>query len=186
MKHALALLLLLAAGVAHAVPWDIVQDETRIEVDAEYLGGIVTMRFDTVLGEVDFDARRPERVKASIVVPVAQVETGLGFVNALIRGRDFLNERQFPQISFRVTELVQTSKSTADIYGDMTLLGVTRPMLFRGEVFRYGPAKSDPDKFQAGFTLKGNVDRRSFGHTSGFPQLAAVFPVRIRLLMQSR
>jgi len=68
----------------------------------------------------------------------------------------------------------------------MTLRGVTRPVTFQAKVFAYGPAKADPARFEAGFDLSGSVDRTAFGSTGGVPDVAAVLPVHIRLLMTSR
>ena len=52
-------------------------------------------------------------------------------------------------------------------------------------MIRYGPAQDDPDRFEAGFDLTGSIDRTAFGSTGGLPQVAAVLPVRIRLVMHS-
>jgi hypothetical protein len=62
---------------------------------------------------------------------------------------------------------------------------VTRPVNFQAKVFAYGPAKDDPGRFEAGFDLSGSVDRTAFGSTGGLPEVAAVLPVHIRLLMSS-
>lgn len=87
-------------------------------------------------------------------------------------------------IDFRLTGLRQTSKQTADLTGEMTLRGVTRPVAFAAQVIRYGPA-ADPSRFEAGFDLTGRIDRTDFGSTGGLPEVAAVLPVHIRLLMHS-
>ena len=70
--------------------------------------------------------------------------------------------------------------------GRITLRGVTRPVGFKAEVFRFGPADDDPDSFEAGFNLTGQIDRTEFGSTGGLPEVGAVLPVRIRLLMRSQ
>lgn len=185
VRLVLVLLLLLPVAV-RAAAWDIARDETRVEVDVGYLSGKVTLVFPEVNGTVQFDERRPSAARADISVPVAPVESGLGIVNGLVKSRDYLDAANHPEIHFTLDRLEQTSDQTADIYGRMTLLGVTRPILFRAKVFRYGPANSDPSRFEAGFDLTGQVDRRTFGNTSGLPQVAAVLPVRIHLLMRSR
>ena len=185
MLRAIVLIFVLWPALVLAAPWDIVQEHTRIEVDVVYLGSTVTMRFETVQGSVDFDANRPERAKADIVVPVAQVETGLGLVNGIVRSRDYLNAREFPEIRFQLERLERTSDSTADIYGKMTLLGVTQPILFRAKLFRYS-ANESSGKFEAGFNLTGQVDRRSYGNMTALSQVSAVLPIRIQLLMRER
>ncbi len=179
-------MLLIFAALAYplkAAPWGIIDPDTRVEVGVPWLGNVVRMRFDDVSGAIDFDARRPDRARADILVDVTTVETGLGIVNAFVKGPDYLNARAFPQIRFQLDRLEQTTKSTADIYGRITFLGITRPVLFKATAFRYGPNDDQSGRFEAGFDLSGEIDRRSYGHTTGLPEIAAVLPVRIRLLM---
>jgi polyisoprenoid-binding protein YceI len=63
---------------------------------------------------------------------------------------------------------------------------VTRPVRFEAQVFAYGPAKDDPQRFEAGFDLTGQIDRTDFGSNGGLPEVSALLPVHIRLLMTSR
>lgn len=184
MRLLIALLLLLPQ-MAFAAAWSIVPGDTRVAVDVPWKGNVVTMRFDTVRGTVQFDERHPERAKADISIATTDVETGLGIVNAFVKGEGYLDARRYPEIRFRLERLVQTSKSTADVFGQITMLGVTKPIGLKAQVFRYGPSPDAPGHFDAGFNLNGAVDRREFGNTTGYPDIAAVLPVRIRLLMRS-
>ena len=61
-----------------------------------------------------------------------------------------------------------------------------RPIIFKAKLFRYAPTRGDATRFDAGFDLKGLIDRRQFGNTTGFPDVSALLPVRIRLLLRSR
>ena len=181
-----ALMLALLAGPLQAATWYLDKSETEIAVIVGYLGSQVTVNFNTFDGRIEFDDRRPQDAKAVITVSSADVETGLGIVNQMVRSPDYLNAAAYPTITFRLDRLVQTSKSTADIFGTITLLGVSKPVLFKAEVFRYGPSKSDPTLREAGFNLTSQIDRREFGNDTGIPAVSAVLPVRIRLLMRSR
>ncbi|MEM8870180.1 MAG: YceI family protein [Pseudomonadota bacterium] len=170
---------------ASADNWSIVKGETRVEVDVAYRGATVTLNFETVAGNILFDEKRPEIAKASIAVATRNVETGVGLVNAFVKGPDYLAAEAFPQMDFRLDRLVQTSASTADVFGQITMRGITRPAEFKATVFAYGPSEADADRFDAGFNLSGVVDRAQFGSTAGAPQVATMLPVRIRLLMRS-
>jgi polyisoprenoid-binding protein YceI len=178
-------LLILLPQMAFAAAWSIVPGDTRVAVDVPWMGNVVTMRFDTVRGVVEFDRRHPERAKAEISVATGDVETGLGIVNAFVKSRGYLNAKAYPEIRFRLERLEQTSKSTADVFGQITIFGVTKPIGLKAEVFRYGPSPDAEGRFDAGFNLSGAVDRREFGNTTGYPEVAAVLPVRIHLLMRS-
>jgi polyisoprenoid-binding protein YceI len=185
MLRALTIIALLLPGVAAAVPWTL-SPETTVTVEVPWQGRSVPLDFPRIAGEIDFDERRPERASARIAVDARAVETGVGPVNALARSRDFLAAAEHPTIVFVLDRLVRTSPSTAEVYGDITLRGVTRAIAFQAVVLRYGPAKDDPARFEAGFDLTGSIDRTAFGSTGGLPAVPPVLPIRIRLLMTSK
>jgi polyisoprenoid-binding protein YceI len=170
---------------ALAVPWKL-DPGTTVAVDVGWEGRTVTVRFPSLSGDVDFDEKRPEQAHATISVAADQATTGVAVVDQLVRSRDYLGAAQFPTIRFQLDRLTQTSTSTAEIEGRVTLRGVTKPLTLQAEVFRYGPAKDDPSRFEAGFTLSGEIDRTAFGSTGGLPEVSAVLPVHIRLLMTSK
>jgi polyisoprenoid-binding protein YceI len=184
LKPLILLLALLPAAVA-AAPWKL-DAATTVTADVGWEGRTVAVRFPGLSGDVDFDAAHPERAHATITAPAGQATTGVPVVDGLIRGADYLAADRYPTITFRLDRLAQTSKNTADIEGRITLRGVTRPLSLKAQVFAYGPAEDDPDRFEAGFNLTGEIDRTQFGSTGGLPGVAAVMPLRIRLLMTSR
>ena len=185
MLKSLLLVLALLPVPAAAVPWKL-DPATTVTADVGWEGKTVKVRFPTLSGDIDFDQDHPERTNASIAVAARDATTGVGVVDSLLRSRDYLGAEQYPTITFQLDKLTQTSKSTAEVAGRMTLRGVTRPVTFHARVFAYGPAKADPGRFEAGFDLSGSVDRTDFGSTGGLPEVAADLPVHIRLLMTSR
>jgi polyisoprenoid-binding protein YceI len=186
MPRALCLLaiLVIAAGAA-ASAWRL-DPATRIAADVAWQGRSVEVRFPDVAGAVEFDPDHPERARATIRVSARTATTGLPPADALLRGRDYLDAARYPEITFSLDRLTRTSSETAEILGGITLRGVTRPVTFSARVFRYGPAADDPLRFEAGFDLSGRIDRTEFGSTGGLPDVAAVLPVRIHLLMRSQ
>jgi polyisoprenoid-binding protein YceI len=185
MIRLLCLLLLFPPALATAAPWRL-DPASSIAADVDWEGKTVVVRFPGISGEVDFDADNPEGAKAAITVSARDATTGVAVVDGLIKSRDYLGADQYPSITFRLDKLSQTSKTTADVAGRITLRGVTRPLRLEAKVFAYGPAKDDPGRFEAGFNLTGQIDRTEFGSTGGLPYVAAVLPIHIRLLMTSR
>ena len=185
MLKPLVVVLALLPLPAAAASWKL-DPATTVTTDVGWEGRTVQVRFPTLSGDVDFDQNHPERARASISVAARDATTGVAVVDSLLRSRDYLGAEQYPTITFQLDKLTQTSKSTAEVAGRMTLRGVTRPVTFQARVFAYGPAKADPGRFEAGFDLSGSVDRTDFGSTGGLPEVAADLPVHIRLLMTSR
>jgi polyisoprenoid-binding protein YceI len=169
---------------AAAAPWKL-EPGTTVAVEVAWQGRNVAVRFPQLDGQVDFDQAHPEQAKATISVAAGAATTGVAVVDQLVRSRDYLDAAQYPTIGFRLDKLTQTSKQTADIAGRITLRGVTKPVTFKATVTRYGPAADHPKRFEAGFDLTGSIDRTEFGSEGGLPEVSAVLPVRIHLLMAS-
>lgn len=184
MLKPLCLLIALLPLPALAAPWKL-DPATTVTADVDWEGKTVQVRFPTLSGSIDFDQSRPESAKADISVAAKDATTGVAVVDSLVRSRDYLGAEQYPTITFHLDRLTQTSKSTADIDGRITLRGVTKPVSFKAQVFAYGPAKDDPARFEAGFNLSGEIDRTAFGSTGGLPEVSSVLPLQIRLLMTS-
>jgi polyisoprenoid-binding protein YceI len=185
MRLLFALVLWLLPALAAAATWSVVEDETWVEVDVKYRGMVVTMHFDTVRGNILFDEKRPQTARASIAVGTRDVTTGFFIADRVVRSKDYLNVDQYPRVDFWLDKLVRTSDSTADIFGHVRFWDVEQPVTLKATVFRYGPNADAGGRFDAGFTLSGEIDRTEFGHTTGLPQVAAVLPIRIHLLMRS-
>lgn len=185
LRLAVILGLALAPCVAAAAPWKL-DPATEVSVDVPWRGSDVLVRFSGLQGQVDFDEKSPEAAKARISVAAGSAETGVGVVNALVKSAGYLDAAEFPTISFQLDKLTRLSKNEAKVDGRLTLRGVTKPVTFDAKVFRYGPAKDDPDKFEAGFDIRGKIDRTQFGSTGGVPEVPADLDLRIRLLMSSQ
>lgn len=184
MLKSLALIALLLPGAAFGASWTL-DSSTTVAVDVGWKGSNVVVKFPTVSGTVDFDQNAPSRAQATITVATADATAGNPIVDALVRSDDYLGARTWPQITFQLDKLTQTSKSTARAAGRITLRGVTHPETFDATVFRYGPSKDNPKRFEAGFDISGSIDRTQFGSTGGAPDVASDLPVRIHLLMIS-
>lgn len=181
----LALLLCVLPALAQARDWTI-GPETTVQVEAGWNGSIVNVRFPTLRGRILFDEKNIAATQATIEVATGDATTGVGLVDRLVRSEDYLGADRYPTITFHLDRLVQTSRSTADVTGRITLRDVTRPAAFKALVIRYGPDPAAPAVFDAGFDITGQIDRVAFGSTGGLPEVSAVLPVHIRLMMSSQ
>ena len=184
MLARLALVLALLPATAAAAPWRL-DPATTIAVDVPWEGATVTVRFPAPTGTVDFDPRNPAAARATVTVSAGGATTGVPVVDALVKSAGYLDADRWPAMTFRLDRLTPTSRQTATVAGRLTLRGVTRPVAFDAQVIRFGPAPDHPGRFEAGFDLAGALDRTAFGSTGGLPQVPAVLPIRIRLLMHS-
>ena len=86
------------------------------------------------------------------------------FDEEITRGDKFLNADKFSTITFKSTKVVQAGK-TLKVTGDLTFLGVTKPVTLLGSVV--GSVEKHPfmGKGVVGFSVTGTVKRSDWGMT---------------------
>jgi polyisoprenoid-binding protein YceI len=113
--------------------------------------GYVHGRFNDFAGKIDLDPAKPANSSVQITVQAASVDTAFEKRDQHLKSPDFFNAKQFPTITFQSKQVKVTGKETADVTGELTLLGVTKPVT--AKVTHVGSA----DKligFEARFQLK--------------------------------
>ena len=117
--------------------------------------------FRGVSGNLRFD---PSEITASSVeatIDVKTVNTGVDARDSHLRGPEFFDTDKFPTMTFKSTSVKKTGDGF-DVYGDLTLHGVTKPVTLRLE--SPGKPQTDPKGQQhAGFTATTTVNRKDFG-----------------------
>ena len=94
-------------------------------------------------------------------VDVASVSVSEPNLNGHLLSPDFFDAERNPQLSFRSTA-IRVSGDELDIDGDLTLKGVTRPVIITGTIS--GPVTHAFDgSSRLGLELKTVIDRTAFG-----------------------
>ena len=111
----------------------------RIENDTSQVGFCVSSKFSEVKGHFhEFSgglALAPRSAQsgdeqAMIVINTASLDTDGALVEAMIRGERFFDVEKYPEILFVSRDFEWTGKNTATISGDLTVHGVTKPVVF--------------------------------------------------------
>lgn len=130
--------------------------------------------FTDLQADLDFDPQNPTAMKVEARVRTDSLEThfrdpALNF-NAIVTGPDFLDAARFPEITFTSTEIVLTGPDTADVTGDLTLHGVTRPITLQVTYNGgWGAMSLDVTGARIGFSATGTLLRSEFGLGYGVP-----------------
>ena len=77
-----------------------------------------------------------------------------------LQAPDFFDAERYPEITFRSTS-IDISGDDAEIDGELTVKGVTKPVHASGAV--NGPAEDFAGQTRLGFTLETTIDRSAFG-----------------------
>jgi polyisoprenoid-binding protein YceI len=148
---------------------------TRVLFKVNHLGfSTYIAPFTGVDATLTFSPEAPETMALQATIQASSVETlypdpSFDF-NALITGPDFLDAAQFPTITFTSTTITLTGDKTADVTGDLTLHGITKPVTlavtYNGG---WGAMPMDPAGARIGFSATGSLNRSDFGIAYGLP-----------------
>jgi polyisoprenoid-binding protein YceI len=79
-----------------------------------------------------------------------------------LKSADFFNSAEHPELRF-VSNKYEANGDEAKLYGDLTIRGITQPIVLNVEA---GGVVVDPyGQTKAGFTVTGKISRKSFGLT---------------------
>lgn len=169
---AAAILSIGAAAPAAAADFKLDPDHTMAVFVVDHLGySNMIGRFNDVSGTFSFDPATPEQAKISMVIDTASVDTNHKRRDDHLRGPDFFNAQEFPQMTFESTKVDVTGERTGKVTGDLTLLGVTKPVTLDVTFNKMEPHPLPPYKkvLTAGFSVRGTIKRSDFGMTYFLP-----------------
>ena len=137
-----------------------------------------TASFDKVAGTLQFDPANPSAMTVEATIDPKSLDLNAppaGFHDA-VTGKEFLDSALFPAITFKSTKVAVTGLKTADVTGDLTLHGVTKPVTL-AVTFNGGWAANAFDGARVGFSAKGVIKRSAFGMGMGLPAPGTNFGV---------
>ncbi len=105
-------------------------------------------------------AENPLESTVNATVQMASIDTRDADRDQHLRTNDFFDVERHPTMTFRSTKL-ERAGSEYKLHGDLTIRGVTRPVVLDLEVG--GVAKDPWGNTRAGFTVSGTINRKDFG-----------------------
>ena len=131
----------------------------------------VTGDFHDIKGEVLLDEQKPNDSSVDVTIGTSSIDTGLAARDDVLRSPAFFSVDKFPSISFKSTKVRKTGNKTADVLGDLTLLGVTKPVTLKVTFNRVAPDQMRGNATVAGFTATGAIKRSDFGMKTYLPYI---------------
>jgi polyisoprenoid-binding protein YceI len=118
--------------------------------------------FPNATGTLTIDPRAVGSAKVDIKIPIMGVETTNKELNAEFISSEFFDFGKFRTAHFVSTQVVRTGPRTAKMTGDLTLHGVTKPIVLNVTFNGAGP-NSFSKVLTLGFKAEGMVKRSDFG-----------------------
>jgi polyisoprenoid-binding protein YceI len=164
MKRMLMSLLALSlwAGVAHADTYAIDPAHSSVSFTVSHVIGRVTGHFDKFSGSCNYDANKTSSWATQASIDAASINTGIEKRDNHLRSPDFFDVQKYPTLSFKSTGVTDANGNKAKLHGDLTMHGVTKPVVLDLEVL--GTAKDPFGKgTRLGASAKGRVARLDYG-----------------------
>lgn len=136
-----------------------------------------TARFADIDATIDLNPTDPEKSTVTATINPASVKTDYpypdkkDFDQKLASHEEWFNADKFPKITFTSTHLEKTSETTGKLTGDLTFLGVTKPVTL--DVTLNGVMEQQPfsQKPAIGFSATGTIKRSEWGLTTYVPNI---------------
>lgn len=159
---------LFGCSLAHAETYTVDPGHTFPSFELGYLGVSVQRgRFNKTTGKIDID-RAAKKGKIDISIDATSVDTGHPARDSKLRGEQFFNTEKFPSLSFKSDKITFQGDVPASADGQLTLLGVTRPVTLYITSFT---CTDDPmsKKPLCGATASAMIQRSEFGMKAFVP-----------------
>jgi polyisoprenoid-binding protein YceI len=173
MKRTLIALALSAVTVvAQADTYDLATSHTFPIFEVKHMDlSTFRGRFDKTTGTLNLDlANKTGSVEATI--DVNSVSTGVDKLNEHLKSPEFLDAAKYPTITFKSTELKFKGDKLAEVTGDLTIHGVTKPVTLVVKYFACHPLPPQmQNKPACGADAETTIKRSDFGVKYGIPMV---------------
>jgi len=165
-----SLIFALTATALWAAPERYRLDQSKSRVGFTYLlqGAETKGQMPVSRADILLDLDRISQSSVSVSINAAKARAGLIFATEAMRGASILNRSEHPEITFQSTS-VRGTVNAAKLTGNLTLRGVTRPVVLDAKLLRQeGTEIGERDRLA--IRLTGALDRNAFG-ADGWPGL---------------
>ena len=149
-------------------------------------------KFAKSSGAMFLDEANPENSSVEVEIDMSGIITGFEDFDKHLKGADFFNSEKFKTAKFVSTKVEVLTKETtketakdaaqetAKIHGNLTLLGVTKPVILEAKLNKIG---KHPFTFKktAGFSAKTTIKRSDFNIKYGIPLVSDEVSIAIEV-----
>jgi polyisoprenoid-binding protein YceI len=163
-------LLMLAPALAGPETYRLDKDQSVVAFTFQFQGKPRYGRMPVSRAEMSLDLDNIAASQVDVTLNAADATAGTLFMTSTMKGPNVLNTNTHPEIRFSSTR-IDGSLRGAEVTGDLTIRGVTRPVTLTAGLYRQqGTTRTDRSRLIV--QLLGSVSRSAFG-AGGFPGFVA-------------
>jgi polyisoprenoid-binding protein YceI len=181
----------LAGGGATSDPAKVEGGSFAVEPNHTIVGfGVSHMGFSTyygnfthVAGNLHLETPNPAASLIEVHIPVNSLYVPSDALAKELKSSAWLDSEKYPEIVFKSTQVIQTSPTEAQVTGDFTLHGVTKPVTL--SVKFHGSGRNPlTQKYTVGFDATARIKRSDFDVKSYLPMIGDDLDVTIAAVFE--
>lgn len=175
------LAVVLASTVTLAAPVDYKIDPTHTATvfSWNHFGfSTPSANFSDIQGVIKVDNAKPANSSVDVTIPLSSVNTNVPALDKEFQQEAWFNAAKYPNITFKSTKVETKDKKHFKITGDLTVKGVTKPVVLDAVLNKQGehPMAKVP---AIGFNATTSFNRSEFGLGSYVPNVGDKITVNI-------
>src|ERR1700738_5335837 len=141
IRYRLKFAIAMTAFMATALPS--LAETTAYKIDSSHSQAAFSVRhmmisnvkgaFSKVSGQVEYDPKKPAASKVEATIDMSTIDTHDAQRDENLKSPDFFDVAKYPTMTFKSKKVVAQGKDRLEVTGDLTLHGVTKPVVLTVE-----------------------------------------------------
>ncbi|HTE41403.1 MAG TPA: YceI family protein [Steroidobacteraceae bacterium] len=171
--------MLAASSHAEVYEFDLVHSQVMFSIShfgySQSLG-----RFHASKGSLDFDGKDWTKASVQTTIDTSSLDMGNATWKEHVSDPRFLDVAKYPTMEFKSTKVEVVSESKLRVHGDLTLHGVTKPVILDTTVNKAAPHPMTK-RPAAGFSATTSLKRSEYGIMTSLPNVGDDVTIRIEV-----
>lgn len=97
-----------------------------------------TADLSNVTGNINLDSKNISKSNVEVSIPVATINTHVDALTSEFKEADYFDVAKYPTATFKSTKVVSKGKNKLDVYGDLTIKDITKPVVLHAVLNKQG------------------------------------------------
>jgi polyisoprenoid-binding protein YceI len=156
-------------AAANSATYSVEPSHTRVLFSVNHMGFTTWYgNFSNASGTLKLNVKHPADSSVTVTIPTASVTTTNAKLDSELVAADWFDAAKYPTFTFASTKVTPTGHGTAKVEGNLTLHGVTKPVVLNAK-FNAGGTNPLDHVYTVGFDATTSINRSDFGVSKYIP-----------------